>query len=198
MCSRFKRTNSREIEVSHLVCAADLVPARGDESEPLSPAKSTRSRSPLSPGTGQEMESEDDRQATSRQMPKTTGRNIYGNIHVAGIRVPAREGVVGLWFLFTVSETRPRRAERSAEWRTHRAAETLSGPFAAMMAVTRARVSATHSGVLVADGSAMGLANLLERATGGGFYTGDSALVLLPLQFTLRPAPRPPTFLALQ
>ena len=31
------------------------------------------------------------------------GRNLYGNSHVSGIRVPAPEGGVGLWFLFTVS-----------------------------------------------------------------------------------------------
>jgi hypothetical protein len=30
------------------------------------------------------------------------GRNLYGNSHVSGIRVPAPEGGVGLWFLFTV------------------------------------------------------------------------------------------------
>ncbi|WOO84648.1 Velvet complex subunit B [Vanrija pseudolonga] len=29
------------------------------------------------------------------------GRNLYGNLHVAGVRVPAMEGGVGLWFLFT-------------------------------------------------------------------------------------------------
>lgn len=40
--------------------------------------------------------------ATARK--PVTGRNIYGNLHVAGIRVPAPEGGVGLWFLFTVRE----------------------------------------------------------------------------------------------
>lgn len=32
------------------------------------------------------------------------GRNLYGNSHVSGIRVPAPEGGVGLWFLFAVSD----------------------------------------------------------------------------------------------
>lgn len=31
------------------------------------------------------------------------GRNLYGNSHVSGIRVPAPEGGFGIWFLFTVS-----------------------------------------------------------------------------------------------
>lgn len=31
------------------------------------------------------------------------GRNLYGNLHVAGVRVPAMDGTMGLWFLFTVS-----------------------------------------------------------------------------------------------
>ncbi|WWC58252.1 uncharacterized protein I303_100790 [Kwoniella dejecticola CBS 10117] len=32
----------------------------------------------------------------------TTGvRNLYGNLHVAGVRVPAPEGGMGTWFLFT-------------------------------------------------------------------------------------------------
>lgn len=31
------------------------------------------------------------------------GRNLYGNSHVSGIRVPAPEGGSGIWFLFTVS-----------------------------------------------------------------------------------------------
>jgi len=35
--------------------------------------------------------------------PVAFGRNLYGNSHVSGIRVPAPEGGVGLWFLFTVS-----------------------------------------------------------------------------------------------
>ncbi|KAL7418846.1 hypothetical protein Q5752_006530 [Cryptotrichosporon argae] len=29
------------------------------------------------------------------------GRNLYGNLHVSGIKVPAPDGAVGLWFLFT-------------------------------------------------------------------------------------------------
>lgn len=32
-----------------------------------------------------------------------SGRNLYGNLHVAGVRVAALEGGLGLWFLFTVS-----------------------------------------------------------------------------------------------
>lgn len=31
------------------------------------------------------------------------GRNLYGSLHVAGIRVAAMDGEAGLWFLFTVS-----------------------------------------------------------------------------------------------
>lgn len=38
---------------------------------------------------------------------KAWGRNLYGNAHVAGIRVPAPEGGTGMWFLFTVSENSP-------------------------------------------------------------------------------------------
>lgn len=32
------------------------------------------------------------------------GRNLYGSLHVAGIRVAAMDGEAGLWFLFTVSQ----------------------------------------------------------------------------------------------
>lgn len=35
---------------------------------------------------------------------KAWGRNLYGNSHVSGIRVPAPEGGLGMWFLFTVSD----------------------------------------------------------------------------------------------
>jgi hypothetical protein len=31
-----------------------------------------------------------------------SARNLYGSLHVAGIRVIAMEGGLGLWFLFTV------------------------------------------------------------------------------------------------
>jgi len=43
------------------------------------------------------MESRQERQSVA------FGRNLYGNSHVSGVRVPAPEGGVGLWFLFTVS-----------------------------------------------------------------------------------------------
>lgn len=33
-------------------------------------------------------------------------RNLYGNLHVAGIRVISMEGGLGFWFMFTVSMTR--------------------------------------------------------------------------------------------
>ena len=34
---------------------------------------------------------------------QSAGRNLYGNLHVAGIRVPDMDEVPALWFLFTVS-----------------------------------------------------------------------------------------------
>lgn len=43
------------------------------------------------------LESKEERRA------KAWGRNLYGNAHVSGIRVPAPEGGLGIWFLFTVS-----------------------------------------------------------------------------------------------
>jgi hypothetical protein len=42
-------------------------------------------------------------QTKEERRSRTFGRNLYGNSHITGIRVPAPEGGVGLWFLFTVS-----------------------------------------------------------------------------------------------
>ncbi|KAK6905375.1 hypothetical protein I203_106202 [Kwoniella mangroviensis CBS 8507] len=49
------------------------------------------------------------RRSSARSTPKAGGsaafstgvRNLYGNLHVAGVRVPAPEGGMGTWFLFT-------------------------------------------------------------------------------------------------
>lgn len=73
-----------------MVCAADIVPPLGTPSSATSNSKS-------------ETLSTEDSDGPPRRTGKTGGRNIYGNLHVAGIRVPAREGGVGMWFLFTVS-----------------------------------------------------------------------------------------------
>lgn len=41
-------------------------------------------------------------ESKEQRRQKAWGRNLYGNAHVSGIRVPAPEGGVGMWFLFTV------------------------------------------------------------------------------------------------
>jgi hypothetical protein len=46
-------------------------------------------------------------QTTDELRSRKFGRNLYGNSHVSGIRVPAPVGGVGLWFLFTVSRPHP-------------------------------------------------------------------------------------------
>ena len=40
----------------------------------------------------------------SRQASESGLRNLYGSLHVPGIRVIAPDGDMGLWFLFTVSD----------------------------------------------------------------------------------------------
>lgn len=50
-------------------------------------------------------ESDGDGQRDSKR-PRAGGqRNLYGNLHVSGVRAPAMEGGLGLWFLFTVSHS---------------------------------------------------------------------------------------------
>ncbi|RSH78705.1 uncharacterized protein EHS24_001601 [Apiotrichum porosum] len=43
----------------------------------------------------------DKSKAGGRARRQISGRNLYGNLHVAGVRVAALEGGLGLWFLFT-------------------------------------------------------------------------------------------------
>ncbi|KAL1407121.1 hypothetical protein Q8F55_006535 [Vanrija albida] len=134
-----------DIEVSHIVCAAELfssqrqpTPAQSESSNfpvPLRETASPKRRTPSparlaqdgyikrSPGTVS-ASPQDDRDALDPRYTPTPplnhqprmddidgipddrpsvvpGRNLYGNLHVAGVRVPAMEGGVGLWFLFT-------------------------------------------------------------------------------------------------
>jgi len=39
---------------------------------------------------------------SNKKVKPAAGRNLYGNLHVAGVRVPAIDAAMGVWFLFTV------------------------------------------------------------------------------------------------
>lgn len=99
---------------------------------PASQPRASSSRHPETPGQGTSARNRDDAPKTPPQ-PQTSrssskgsdrsrsarggsrgrsrgddkriivGRNLYGSLHVAGIRVAAMDGEAGLWFLFTVS-----------------------------------------------------------------------------------------------
>ena len=39
---------------------------------------------------------------TSKKAKPDAGRNLYGTLHIPGVRVPAMDSSIGLWFLFEV------------------------------------------------------------------------------------------------
>lgn len=107
----------------------------GSQPSPESQPRASSSRHPETPGQGTSARNRDDAPKTPPQ-PQTSrssskgsdrsrsarggsrgrsrgddkrvivGRNLYGSLHVAGIRVAAMDGEAGLWFLFTVSPAR--------------------------------------------------------------------------------------------
>ena len=108
------------LESSSLICAAELdVSFEPKEGEGGPGPSSMRSRegteSPVTSGSvprltsrssGSAME-EDGGGSGSRKGSRGSGaitqqRNLYGGLHVAGVRVPTMNGGMGVWFLFTV------------------------------------------------------------------------------------------------
>jgi hypothetical protein len=75
-------------------------PPRHSESSPNVLRAAHDAPAQLPDGMEELHETQEDKEERSARM---FGRNLYGNSHVSGIRVPAPEGGVGLWFLFTVS-----------------------------------------------------------------------------------------------
>lgn len=80
----------------------------GEEDElatPIYPSRPESRDSNLSRGgrTTRPSRSEPVDEASSVHHPgRLSARNLYGSLHVAGIRVAAMESGLGLWFLFTV------------------------------------------------------------------------------------------------
>ena len=72
--------------------------ARSDSSPNVMRAGQQSGASTHSPPRGSHETQEDKEQRRQRAW----GRNLYGNAHVSGVRVPAPEGGLGIWFLFTV------------------------------------------------------------------------------------------------
>jgi hypothetical protein len=55
---------------------------------------------------------------SSKKVRRGKQRNLYGNLHVAGVRVPTMEAGMGLWFLFTVSQADVQRGALLTSTRT--------------------------------------------------------------------------------
>lgn len=85
---------------AHLWRARNLDPPSHSNSSPnvLRVAHDAPARLP--DGMAELHETQQNKEERSERM---FGRNLHGNSHVSGIRVPAPEGGLGLWFLFTVS-----------------------------------------------------------------------------------------------
>lgn len=72
------------------------------ESTPVGQRSDTESLGRRARPSESEVEGERGERSAKRQRAEG-GRNLYGSLHVQGVKVPAPEGGIGLWFLFTVS-----------------------------------------------------------------------------------------------
>ncbi|GFZ51858.1 hypothetical protein JCM24511_09626 [Saitozyma sp. JCM 24511] len=80
---------------------ADMDPQPGGHPRFLWNAARRRARPLKEESRESSDESDGDGQRDSKR-PRAGGqRNLYGNLHVSGVRAPAMEGGLGLWFLFT-------------------------------------------------------------------------------------------------
>ncbi|WVQ93807.1 hypothetical protein IAU59_000885 [Kwoniella sp. CBS 9459] len=77
----------------------DSEPVARTTANPLVPSTSTELPSPPK---AKRTKGEPSAAATASPSPSIKSvRNLYGNLHVAGVRVPSPEGGMGTWFLFT-------------------------------------------------------------------------------------------------
>ncbi|RSH85592.1 hypothetical protein EHS25_003731 [Saitozyma podzolica] len=98
---------------------ADLDPQPGGHPRFLWNAARRRARPLKDESRESSEESDGEGQRDSKRLRAGGQRNLYGNLHVSGVRAPAMEGGLGLWFLFTVSQhPSPRRqiASRHSVW----------------------------------------------------------------------------------